>query len=172
MAKKAPRKPSASKYGMRPAFVDNRAYITILEQCHNYGECIVETQCMSPIVVKMKTDIQLPDGFCLRKCPECSYSNIVISREFRSLICSNCGADIKKKLDGAKMDGNIHCLKNDRDFWENAAKTEIGDILKEFAERVKEKTLTIVRSPDLLSESDYIECIDSLVEEMVGRTDV
>lgn len=40
--------------------------------------------------------------------------------------------------------------------------------IKEFAERVKEKTLAMVWSPELLSTADYVECIDSLVKEMVG----
>ena len=44
-----------------------------------------------------------------------------------------------------------------------------SEAIKEFAERVKEKTLAMVWSPELFSTADYIECIDSIVKEMVGE---
>lgn len=44
-----------------------------------------------------------------------------------------------------------------------------SEAIKDFAERVKEKTLAMIWSPELFSTADYIECIDSLVKETVGE---
>ena len=46
-----------------------------------------------------------------------------------------------------------------------------AEAVKEFAEKVKQKTLAMVFSPDVLSFEDYCECIDNLVKEMVGDTE-
>ena len=43
------------------------------------------------------------------------------------------------------------------------------EAIKEFAERVKEKTLAMIWSPELFSTVDYIECIDLIVKETVGE---
>lgn len=43
------------------------------------------------------------------------------------------------------------------------------EAIKEFAEKVKIKTLAMVHSPDLLSSADYIECIDSITKEMLAE---
>jgi nitrogenase subunit NifH len=40
-----------------------------------------------------------------------------------------------------------------------------NEAVKEFAEMVKEETLAIVFSPDVVSAADYIKCIDKLVEK-------
>lgn len=43
--------------------------------------------------------------------------------------------------------------------------------LKEFAEKVKQKTLAMICSPDEVTTDDYIACIDETYKEMVGADD-
>lgn len=76
---------------------------------------------------------------------------------------------IEAKAEIERLKNDCFCLANERDAYKDVLDTAVVEALKEFAERVKQKTLAMVFSPDVLSFEDYCECIDNLVKEMVGE---
>ena len=46
-----------------------------------------------------------------------------------------------------------------------------AEAYKECAEKIKQKTLAMIYSPDEISTEDYIKCIDDVVKELEGETD-
>ena len=46
-----------------------------------------------------------------------------------------------------------------------------AEAYKECAEKIKQKTLAMIYSPDEISTDDYIKCIDDVVKELEGETD-
>ena len=98
--------------------------------------------------------------------------------------CDNCPCKIEGDCivpSGFELEREVfnllHRQKAEIERFEECASREMlyekvkSEAIKEFAEKVKQKTLAMVFSPDVLSFEDYCECIDNLVKEMVGDTE-
>jgi hypothetical protein len=110
---------------------------------------------------------------------DCGYCKEIMLQETLDLINRQKAENEKLKswviafTNEVVIDGNGYYIKElSYDVITNRAKKCKAEIeveaIKEFAEEIKIKTLSMVRSPDLLFEKDYINCIDNVVKEMVG----
>lgn len=62
-----------------------------------------------------------------------------------------------------RQKAEIESLKNDRDFWESAAKTEVSEVIIEFAERIlKDSRKYFVSTP-------FVEHVTAIATEMIEK---
>lgn len=75
----------------------------------------------------------------------------------------------RQKAEIEELNIELRAMRNAANSYKLHYETARAEAIKDFAERVKEKSLAMVWSPELFSTADYIECIDSLVKETVGE---